>query len=270
MRRVLVTGASRRVGAHLVRALCAAGDAVVFTYRRSRAEALSLRDEMSGQGYHCEAIACDLLDAGDRDSLIARAAEALGGLDALVNNASLFDYDTLDTLTEARWQAHLDTNLKAPVFLTRDFARHVRAENVRAENVRAGNHGKASAMAPGRAVVVNLLDHKVTSPNPDYFSYTAGKMGLAGMIAPLAMACAPQVRVCAIAPGVTLPSGPQSESDFHKAAAATPLGITSSLDDVARALRFALDTPSFCGQILVVDGGEALVRRPRDVAFDEL
>ncbi|MFN4287826.1 MAG: SDR family NAD(P)-dependent oxidoreductase [Brevundimonas sp.] len=260
MRRVLVTGASRRVGAHLVRSLCAAGDAVVFSYRRSEGEARALRDEMTAQGHRCEAIACDLLDAGDRDSLIARAAEALGGLDALVNNASLFEYDTLDTLAEARWQVHLDTNLKAPLFLTRDFARHVRAENI----------DKASALAPGRAVVVNLLDHKVTSPNPDYFSYTAGKMGLAGMIAPLAMACAPQVRVCAIAPGVTLPSGPQSESDFHKAAAATPLGITSSLDDVARALRFALDTPSFCGQILVVDGGEALVRRPRDVAFDEL
>lgn len=260
MRRVLVTGASRRVGAHLVRALCAAGDAVVFTYRSSRAEALSLRDEMTGQGHRCEAIACDLLDGADRDSLIARAADALGGLDALVNNASLFDYDTLDTLSEARWQAHIDTNLKAPVFLTRDFTAHIRADHLRT----------GPSMAPGRAVVVNLLDHKVTSPNPDYFSYTAGKMGLAGMIAPLAMACAPQVRVCAIAPGVTLPSGPQSESDFHKAAAATPLGITSSLDDVARALRFALDTPSFCGQILVVDGGEALVRRPRDVAFDEL
>lgn len=249
-RRVLVTGAARRFGAELVRRLARRGDHVALHHHRSGAEARALQAEIAAAGGTCVTVQGDLADAGQRDGLIAAAAAALGGLDALVNNAALFDYDQLDTLDDARWHAHMAVNLTAPVFLIRDLLARVKL---------------AGGTDP---VAVNILDHKVESPNPDYFSYTAAKTGLAGLTRTLALACSPHMRVCGVAPGLILPSGHQTEADFHAAAAATPLGRTSTPDDVAAAAVFALDTPGFHGRILTVDGGESLIGRARDVAFD--
>ena len=117
-------------------------------------------------------------------------------------------------------------------------------------------------------MIVNMLDFKVSSPNPDYFSYSAGKIALAGLTAPLAMALAPRIRVAGIAPGLTLPSGPQSEGEFAQAHKGAPTGHGSTPDDLARALRFILETQSYTGQVLTVDGGESLLKRTRDVAFE--
>ena len=115
---------------------------------------------------------------------------------------------------------------------------------------------------------LNILDQKVGRPNPDHFSYTAGKVALAGLTPALALALAPNIRVCGLSPGLTLPSGPQSEDDYAKGAAATPLGLTSSVDGLRRALRFILESEALTGQILTLDGGESLLLRDRDVAYD--
>ena len=139
-------------------------------------------------------------------------------------------------------------NLTAPVFLIRDFAR-------------------ALGGAPG--LVVNLLDQKVSRPNPDFLSYTATRMGLAGLTAPLALALAPNIRIAGIAPGLTLPSQVHPDADFAQAQASAPLRRGPTPEDLVSALRFILRTPAFTGQVITVDGGESLVGRPRDVAFDQ-
>ncbi|MDQ0466060.1 NAD(P)-dependent dehydrogenase (short-subunit alcohol dehydrogenase family) [Caulobacter ginsengisoli] len=239
----LITGAARRIGARLARECAAMGYAVAIHYRGGEAEARALAAEL---GPDCDVFQAELTKPGAPAALVAAVRARFGRLDLLVNNASTFSYDTVQTATEASWRAAVDSNLTAPIFLIQAFAAD-------------GNEG----------LVVNLLDQKVHFPNPDYFSYTAGKVALAGLTQTLTMALAPRVRVCGIAPGATLPSDDLPAEALPKAGAATPMGVTSSPDDLARALRFIVETPSFAGQILTVDGAESLVGRPRDVAFDE-
>ena len=246
---VLITGAARRVGAGIACALAEAGWDVAVHHRGGADEAAALVGDLRGLGIRAAAFQADLNQASERDGLIDRVVGHFGRIDALINNASLFRYDTLPTLTEASWGEHLASNLTAPVFLIRDFARAIEA-------------------ADGQGVVVNILDHKVDSPNPDFFSYTAGKVGLAGLTRTLAMGLAPRIRLCGVSPGLILRSGEQTEAEYEAAWRDTPLGRGASLEDVARTVRFILETPSLTGQNLTIDGGETLIGRGRDVAFD--
>ncbi len=244
----LVTGGADRIGAAFVEALAADGWDVALHHRTRIDAARGTADRARAHGGRVELVAADLSRREERAGLVEAAAAAVGPLTLLVNNASRFAYDDLATLDEPLWREHLEVNLTAPMFLARDFARRL-----------AGAEG----------VVVNLLDQKVNRPNPDFLSYTASRMGLAGMTAPLALALAPAVRMAGIAPGLTLPSQVHPDADFAAAQAASPLGRGPTSDELVAALRFILATPSFTGQVLTVDGGESLVGRPRDTAFDQ-
>lgn len=244
----LVTGAARRIGAVLARALAEAGYAVALHYRHSAEDAQALAEALTADGHAVALFQADLSTPAAGQALVAAVRARFGRLDLLVNNASLFEYDTFETLTAERWDRHIATNLTAPVFLIHAFATAL---------------GEAET-----GLVVNLLDQKVLRPNPDYFSYTAGKLGLAALTPVLAQALAPKVRVCGLSPGVTLPSGKQTHDDYVRAARATPSGVSSTPADLARALLFIVDTPAFSGQTLTVDGGESLLGRARDVAYD--
>ena len=250
-RAALVTGAAGRIGAAFVEALAADGCDVALHFRSSREAAERTAAAARAHGGRVELVEADLADAAARGGLVAEARDRLGPLELLVNNASLFAYDDLATLEEARWRGHLEVNLTAPVFLIRDFARALAADGEGASGV-----------------VVNLLDQKIARPNPDFLSYTASRMGLAGLTAPLALALAPAVRIAGIAPGLTLPSQVHPDADFAEAQASAPLRRGPTPEDLVSALRFILRTPSFTGQVITVDAGESLVGRPRDVAFD--
>ena len=115
--------------------------------------------------------------------------------------------------------------------------------------------------------MVNLLDQKLWNPNPDYLSYTLSKAALEAANTLLAQALAPRVRVCGVAPGVTLPSGPMSGDEFDAAHRLTPLQRSSTPHDIARAVRFLLESPAITGTTLLVDGGQHLQAQPRDVMF---
>jgi hypothetical protein len=245
---VLITGAARRVGAGLARELAAAGCRVAVHHRGGAEDAARVVADIRETGGEARAFHADLAIEADRRRLIAEVAAAFGRLDVLVNNASTFAYDTFQTMTVADWDAHIADNLTAPVMLARAFA----------DALEVGADG----------VVINILDQKVLAPNPDYFSYTAGKVGLAGLTETLALAMAPHVRVVGVAPGLMLPSGDQTLDDFERAWVDTPLGRGPLIADVARTIRYIVDTPSVTGRIIAVDGGESLVRRARDVAFD--
>lgn len=246
---VLITGAARRVGAALARGLAADGWSVAIHHRGGADEAKALAQVLRAEGGTAETFAADLAIPAQRDALIPAAVERFGRIDALINNASLFRYDTLHDLTEASWRDHVDANLTAPVFLIRDFAAAVD---------RAGGEG----------CVVNILDHKIDAPNPDFFAYTAGKIGLAGLTQTLALALAPRVRLNGVAPGLILRSGDQTEAEYQAAWRDTPLGRGAGVEDVLGAVRYILSAPALTGQVITLDGGESLTRRGRDVAFD--
>ncbi|WP_448585864.1 SDR family oxidoreductase [Thermaurantiacus sp.] len=240
----LVTGGARRIGRALVSALAEEGFAVAIHCHRSREEAEALAAGLAARGaipplvvtadLAAEAVGAALLDQLPRAPAI------------LVNNASLFEEDRLEDFSTAGWQRHLDVNLRAPALLTQAMA----------SRLPPGAHG----------LVVNLSDAKLASLNPDFFSYTISKIGLAGLTELAARALAPRIRVNAIAPAVTLVSGPQSRENFAAAHVLNPLGRGVEVAHLVAALRYLVATPTVTGQTLVVDAGQRFLGLPRDVA----
>jgi NAD(P)-dependent dehydrogenase (short-subunit alcohol dehydrogenase family) len=240
----LVTGAGRRIGAQLARTLAGRGYPVAIHYRSSAAEAEAVADEIERGGVRAAPLQADLDDPAQLEGLMAAAHAALGPVTVLVNSAAVFEHDRAADFSLARWDRQLATNLRAPVVLTREFARLL------------------PASATG--LVVNLLDQRIAAPTRGYFSYTLSKLALAAATELLAAALAPRVRVNGIAPGLTLISGAQSKADFEHLIDRTPLGRGSSPDAIARALIYLLEADVVTGQILFVDGGRRLVGRVPD------
>jgi len=246
-RTILITGAARRLGSAIAKALAERGHFVVLHYHESAADAASLAQEIGFAGGHCGVIQADLSDRERIAALVPEAVAAFGPLHALVNNASSYHFDRLTTLNHADWDSNLRTNLEAPSFLTQAFAAQF-----------AGSDGS----------IINILDFKVANLNPDHLSYTIAKVGLAGFTRLAAMEFHGRIRVNAIAPGLTLRSGKQTEAQFERAWRMTPLGRGPTQDEIGDAARFILETPSLNGQILCLDGGASLRPRDRDISVD--
>jgi NAD(P)-dependent dehydrogenase (short-subunit alcohol dehydrogenase family) len=240
-RTAIVTGGAKRIGAEIVRALAADGWHVLIHYHGSRAEAEALAAETG----NAATVRADLTDPAAAEIILAAAA-GLPPLRLLVNNASVFAHDDIGDFTAESWAAHLDVNLRAPAFLSRAFAARA-----------------------GRGVIVNLLDAKLASLNPDFFSYSISKIGLGGLTELSARAFAPGIRVCGIAPSVTMVSGPQSRANFDKVRNMNALGRGVDVAEIVGALRFILATPSLTGHTILLDGGQHFLSLPRDVQFLE-
>jgi NAD(P)-dependent dehydrogenase (short-subunit alcohol dehydrogenase family) len=240
-RTAIVTGGARRIGAALVRALAADGWHVLIHYNRSEGEAEQLAREL-GNAATVQAE----LGAPDCAERIFTGLGSLPPPRLLVNNASLFRNDCLGDFSIAQWDEHQAVNLRAPALLTQQFA---------------------AALGGANALIVNLLDAKLAGPNPDFFSYTIAKMGLAGLTELSARALAPNVRVCGIAPSVTMVSGPQSRDNFDKVHRLNALGRGVEADHIVAALRFIVATPTLTGQTITLDGGLRFLSLPRDVQY---
>ena len=242
-RTVLVTGGAKRLGAAIARACAAAGWRVVVHYGASAAEAQALAAELGGAAGHG-----DLADPAGAAALFAGARDAAGGpIAALVNSASLFAYDRPEAIDPA-------------------LAARLHAINAVTPAMLAATLAAQDDLADG--AVVNLLDQKLANPNPDFFSYSLSKYALAGATEMLAQALAPKVRVNAVAPGITLPSGDQSETDFAAVAADNLLRRPVGAAAVAGAVVYLLDARSVTGQTLYVDCGQRFLRRDGDVMFE--
>jgi NAD(P)-dependent dehydrogenase (short-subunit alcohol dehydrogenase family) len=243
----LVTGAGRRLGRAIALGLAGAGWDVAVHYRSSEAEARETAGAIEALGRRAALLQCDLADDIAARGLLARAVEALGPVSCVVNNASLFEYDNATGFSPALLAAHMQANVAAPVLLAQ--ALH-------------------AATPPGsQAAVINLLDQKLYNLNPDFLSYTLSKAALHTATTMLAQALAPTVRVVGVAPGITMVSGDQSEGGFAQAHQATPLGRSSTPQDIADAVVYAASARALTGTTLVVDGGQHLVPLPRDVMF---
>lgn len=243
-RTAIVTGGAKRIGAAMVRALAADGWHVLIHCNRSGAEAERLAAETGNAGV----VAADLSAPGAAAAIMA-ALDGLPPARLLINNASLFAYDDADGFTADQWEAHHGVNLRAPALLSRAFA---------------------ARLGAGGGLIVNMLDAKLAQPNPDFFSYTVSKMGLAGLTELQARAyAARRIRVCGIAPSVTLVSGPQSRDNFEGVHSLNPLGRGVAVEEIVAALRFIVATPTFTGQTFILDGGQRFLALPRDVQFLE-
>ncbi|WP_193171642.1 SDR family oxidoreductase [Nisaea nitritireducens] len=255
-RTALVTGGARRVGAALCRGLAEDGWHVAVHFNGSGKDAENLVGEIRAAGGSAEAIQCDLSDAEAVTRLVGRAGEeGAPPLGLLVNNAALFEDDRLDNLTAELIDRHHAVNVRAPALLSRAFAEIV------------GRQAQEGISPRTDCCIVNLLDNKVFGPNPDYLSYSLTKFALHGMTQMLAMELAPEIRVAGIAPGVTLPSGPQTQEEFERSQASLMLGRGSTPEQILAALRFILAAPAFTGQCITIDGGQVLQAMPRDIAF---
>ena len=245
---VLVTGAARRLGREIALELGRGGFDVAVHYRGSRDEAEATVADLRSAGSAAAPFQADLSDEAACRALVPAVAAHFGRLDAVVNNASLFEYDQPATFGHAAMERHWRANVAPAVILA-----HALHEQ------RAG--------AADTGCVVNLLDQKLWNPNPDYFSYTLSKAALEAATVLLAQALAPRLRVCGVAPGITLVSGPMNDDEFGKARTMTPLARSSTPADIARTVRFLMESPAITGTTLLVDGGQHLQRQPRDVLF---
>ena len=255
MKRALVTGAGHRLGRAMAVALAGRGYDVAVHYASSDAGARETVAEIAALGQKGVALQADLVDESATQALFPSAREALGGdITCLVNNASIFEYDTIDTATRASWDRHIGSNLRAPFVLTQHMADQGLEPVV-------DEHGEP--MATG--LIVNMCDQRVRKLTPEFMTYTVAKMGLWALTQTTARALSPAIRVNAIGPGPTLQGGRQSAEHFAKQRAATIMGRGSNPADIVGALVYFLDAPSVTGQILCTDGGQHLAWETPDV-----
>lgn len=243
----LVTGAGRRLGRAIALGMAHAGWDVAVHYRASGAEANAVVAEILALGRRAVALHCELADEAAVRELVPRAVAALGALHCVVNSASLFDYDSATDFSMAKLDAHMRANVGAPLLLAQ--ALH------------------AATPEGQQAAVINLLDQKLYNLNPDFLSYTLSKAALHTATTMLAQQLAPKLRVVGVAPGLTMVSGDQTEAGFANAHQQTPLGRSSTPQDIVDAVLYAASARAVTGTTLLVDGGQHLLPLSRDVMF---
>ena len=249
---MLVTGAARRVGRAIALELATHGFDVAVHYRGSQDDAFATVAELKRAGAAAHAFQADLSIEAACRALVPAVAARFGRIDAVVNNASVFEHDDVASFSVAAMETHWRANTAPAVLLAQ--ALHTQL----AQPAEAG---------ASTGCVVNIIDQKLWNPNPDHFSYTLSKAALQAATVMLAQSLAPRVRVCGVAPGITLASGPMNASEFAAAHAMTPLQRSSTPDDIAHAVRFLIESPAITGTTLLVDGGQHLSAQPRDVLY---
>lgn len=250
MTAALVTGAGKRIGRALALTLAEIGYDIGVHYNTSKAEADAVVAMIEAKGRRASSVKADLSNEVETAGLIGDAAKALGPLSLLVNSASVFEYDDIDTMTRESWDKHIDANLRAPLKLSQDFA----------------------AQAPEGCdnLIINIIDQRVLKLTPQFLSYTVSKAALHTLTITLAQALGPKgIRVNAIGPGPTMKNPRQSDDDWERQNKATILGRGAEPDDICAAMAYLISAKSVTGQMIAVDGGQHLAWRTPDVLVKE-
>jgi NAD(P)-dependent dehydrogenase (short-subunit alcohol dehydrogenase family) len=235
----LVTGAARRIGRAIALELAADGWDVAVHHHTAGDQAAQLVCEIEAGGRRAAALQADLADEAQAARLVAEAAERLGPLALLVNNAAIFKRDQPLTSDAASWQRHMAINLRAPLVLTQGLVAQLPAGGETAN-------------------VVNLIDQRVLNLTPHYTSYSVSKAGLWALTRHLALALAPRVRVNAIGPGIVLAPPGATEDSLDAMRRAMPLRRGAGVEEICACVRFIMATPSLTGQMISLDGGQHL------------
>lgn len=234
----LVTGAADRIGAAIARRLAREGWIVVVHYRNSADKADAVVAEIRAAGGQARTIRADLADRTQRNGLIIAARALFGPLTLLINNASIFERDSVSDLEEEMWDAHFAVHAEAPAFLARDFAAQL-------PDTMTGN-------------IINIIDERVLDLSPAFFSYTLSKSVLWTMTRTLAQSLAPRIRVNAVAPGPTVPPPHVSPDVYARRVSELPLGRSADPDGIADGVMAILSLGAMTGQMITLDGGEHL------------
>ena len=234
----LVTGGSRRIGRVLTLAAAEAGYDVAIHVRQVDDDAQAAAADIRARGRRASIHACDLRDEGATAPLVGDVESELGPVTLLVNCASVFEDDSFGSMNRASWDAHLETNLRAPLILAQAFARRLPADRT--------------------GLIVNILDQRVFAPTPHFFSYSLSKNALWAATRMLAQDLAPRIRVNGVGPGPTLPSIHQQGDDFDREVSTTLLKQAVDPAEIGHALRYLIDARSVTGQMIAVDAGQHL------------
>ncbi|NDU85736.1 MAG: SDR family oxidoreductase [Ferrovum sp.] len=248
----LVTGAGRRLGRAIAVGLAQHGWSICVHYHRSQPDALETVAEIRSLGGRAISLQADLSIPEQTRALIPRCIAQLGIPHCLVNSASLFEYDDALTFRPDLLERHMAIHVTAPMLLG-------------AALYQAYTAGPAGTITGG--CIINILDQKLYNLNPDYLSYTLSKAALDTATQLQALSFAPHLRVVGLAPGITLPSGPQTETEYRNAHRQTPLGHSSFPADIVHAVCYLATAQAVTGTTLIVDGGQHLHPSVRDVMF---
>lgn len=241
----LVTGAARRIGKAIALELASRGYGIALHFGTSRAEAEAAALDVRKRGVPCQIFQADLAREEETASLIPAIMRAMGPIGVLVNNASVFEDDTLATMTRESWDRHIETNLRAPLVLAQNFA--------------------ASLPKDAHGAIINIIDQRVLKPTPQFLSYLVSKQALFNLTRTLAQALAPSIRVNAVAPGPTIQNARQTAADFARQSATLPLGRGGTPEEIAAAVTWLIEAQSVTGQMIAVDGGQHLNWQTPDV-----
>ena len=243
-RKIIITGGATRIGAAIAKKLSGNKVEIVIHFNKSRTKAIALKKELEKNGTKIHLVKGNLNKEEDIRKIIKSSKKYLKYFDCLINNASMFENDKLENFSSESWDKHLNINLKAPAFLTREFAKNVKGKN---------NN------------VVNIIDQRVFKLTPYFFSYTLSKTGLYTLTKTSAMSLAPKIRVNGIAPGPTIKNKRQSKIHFKKQFLATPLKQQVNVNEIANAVDFFIKTSSITGQVISIDSGQSLNWQTPDI-----
>ena len=246
--KIIITGAATRMGAAIAKKLSGPGVEMIIHYNTSRTEAEKLKKELIKNKTKVYLVKGNLAKEQDLKKIIKFSKDKLKYFDCLVNNASLFENDNLNNFTSKSWGNHINVNLKAPAYLTKEFAKNTRGKN---------NN------------IINIIDQRVFKLTPFFFSYTISKTGLYTLTKTSAMELAPNVRVNGIAPGPTIKNKRQTDNHFKKQYLATPLKRQVNVKDICSAVDFFIKNSSITGQVIAIDSGQSLNWQTPDVIGKE-
>ncbi|MDC0395968.1 SDR family oxidoreductase [Candidatus Pelagibacter sp.] len=246
--KIIITGAATRIGAAIAKKLSGPGVEMIIHYNNSKKEAEKLQKELTREKTKVYLVKGNLAKEQDLKKIIKFSKSKLKYFDCLINNASLFENDSLRNFSSKSWNLHLDINLKAPAFFTKEFSKNVIGKN---------NN------------IINIIDQRVFKLTPFFFSYTLSKMGLYTLTKTSAMELAPNVRVNGIAPGPTIKNKRQTDIHFKKQYLATPLKQQVNVKDICSTVDFFIKNRSITGQVIAVDSGQSLNWKTSDVIGKE-
>ncbi len=242
--KIIITGGATRMGAAIAKKLSFPGVEIVIHYNKSKNEAEKLKKELSNNKTIVYLVKGDLSKEKDLKKIINFSKKKLKYFDCLINNASLFENDKLENFNSKSWSQHIDVNLKAPAYLTKEFAKNTKGMN---------NN------------IINIIDQRVFKLTPYFFSYTLSKTGLYTLTKTSAMSLAPNIRVNGIAPGPTIKNKRQSAKHFKKQFLATPLKRQVNLKEICSTVDFLINNMSITGQVIAIDSGQNLNWQTPDV-----
>ena len=242
--KIIITGGATRIGAAIAEKLSNEKSEIVIHFNRSLTKAQSLKKKLQKNGSKVYLIKADLSKEADIKKIIKFSKAKLKYFDCLVNNASLFENDKIENFNSDSWEKHISTNLKAPAFLSKEFAKNIRTNN---------NN------------IINIIDQRVFKLTPFFFSYTISKSGLYTLTKTSAMSLAPRIRVNGIAPGPTIKNQRQSNNHFKKQYSATPLKKQVDVQEICNAVDFFIKNRSITGQVIAIDSGQSLNWQTPDI-----